>query len=611
MATVSASHFVSRSSAVNSHGVPGSKSTPQFAQIGMRSQQATHSGLRSLKNLDGMVYEKKVEARQVQVKKLAKSPEPGKIVCRKGMGIVFVGAEVGPWSKTGGLGDVLGGLPPALAARGHRVMTVSPRYDQYRDAWDTCVLVDIQVGNRVERVRFFHCYKRGVDRVFVDHPMFLEKVWGKTGSKIYGPRAGLDYKDNQLRFSLLSLAALEAPRVLNLISNKYFSGPYGEDVVFVANDWHTALLPCYLKSIYQSQGIYKNAKVVFCIHNIAYQGRFSFSDFSLLNLPTSFKSSFDFIDGYVKPVKGRKINWMKAGIIESHRVLTVSPHYAQELVSGVAKGVELDNILRKAGISGITNGMDVQEWNPATDKHISIKYTPETVMLAKPLLKEALQSLVGLPVNKDIPVIGFIGRLEEQKGSDILVAAIPKFIQQNVQIIILGTGKKHMEKQIEQLEILYPDKARGVAKFNVPLAHMITAGADFMLVPSRFEPCGLIQLHAMRYGTVPIVASTGGLVDTVKEGYTGFQMGAFNVNCETVDPADVKAVAMNVIRALATFGTAALKEMILNGMAQDLSWKGPARLWEKMMLSLDVAGSEPGIEGEEIAPLSKENVATP
>ncbi|KAK4769202.1 hypothetical protein SAY86_027352 [Trapa natans] len=230
MATVSASHFVSRSSAVNSHGAPGSKSTPQFAQIGMRSQQATHSGLRSLKNLDGMVYEKKVEARQVQVKKPAKSPEPGKIVCRKGMGIVFVGAEVGPWSKTGGLGDVLGGLPPALAARGHRVMTVSPRYDQYRDAWDTCVLVDIQVGNRVERVRFFHCYKRGVDRVFVDHPMFLEKVWGKTGSKIYGPRAGLDYKDNQLRFSLLSLAALEAPRVLNLISNKYFSGPYGVDL---------------------------------------------------------------------------------------------------------------------------------------------------------------------------------------------------------------------------------------------------------------------------------------------------------------------------------------------------------------------------------------------
>ncbi|KAL8111191.1 hypothetical protein AgCh_019056 [Apium graveolens] len=168
-----------------------------------------------------------------------------------------------------------------------------------------------------------------------------------------------------------------------------------------------------------------------------------------------------------------------------------------------------------------------------------------------------------------------------------------------------------MEKQLEQLEILYPDKARGVAKFNVPLAHMITAGADFMIVPSRFEPCGLIQLHAMRYGTVPIVASTGGLVDTVKEGYTGFQMGAFNVECETVDPADVMAIVTTVKKAITTYRTSSLTKMIMNCMAQDLSWKGPAKKWEDVLLSLGAAGSEPGIEGDEIAPLAKENVATP
>lgn len=230
---------------------------------------------------------------------------------------------------------------------------------------------------------------------------------------------------------------------------------------------------------------------------------------------------------------------------------------------------------------------------------------------AKPLLKEALQAEVGLPVDSDIPVIGFIGRLEEQKGSDILIEAIPHFIKENVQIIVLGTGKKPMEKQLEQLEIKYPDKARGVAKFNVPLAHMITAGADFMLVPSRFEPCGLIQLHAMRYGTVPIVASTGGLVDTVKEGFTGFQMGGFNVECEVVDPADVQAIATTVTRALGTYGTPAFTEIIGNCMAQDLSWKGPAKKWEEVLLNLGVADSEPGIDGEEIAPLAKENIATP
>ncbi|KAJ4728024.1 Starch synthase, chloroplastic/amyloplastic [Melia azedarach] len=618
MASVAASSFVSRSSYVNpGYGVTsGSDVSARALAMKVRSlkQTMTHSGLRSLNMVDELHMKTMAKVTDRQARKKRSRSENGRpviIVCQSGMNIVFVGTEVGPWSKTGGLGDVLGGLPPAMAANGHRVMTIAPRYDQYKDAWDTDVVIELKVGDKIEKVRFFHCYKRGVDRVFVDHPTFLEKVWGKTGSKVYGPYTGEDYQDNQLRFSLLCQAALEAPRVLNLDSSKYFSGPYGEDVVFVANDWHTALLPCYLKTMYKPKGMYKSARVVFCIHNIAYQGRFAFADFGILNLPDEFKSSFDFIDGYDKPVKGRKINWMKAGILESDKVLTVSPYYAQELVSGVEKGVELDNILRKTGIMGIVNGMDVQEWNPLSDKYLSVKYDASTVMDAKPLLKEALQAEVGLPVDRNIPVIGFIGRLEEQKGSDILVAAIPQFIRENVQIVVLGTGKKAMEKQLEQLEKLYPDKARGVAKFNVPLAHMIIAGADFILVPSRFEPCGLIQLHAMRYGTVPIVASTGGLVDTVKEGFTGFQMGSFNVECDAVDPADVTAVATAVKRALATYSTQVLTEMIQNCMAQDLSWKGPAKKWEDVLLSLGVAGSEPGTEGEEIAPLAKENVATP
>ncbi|XP_022856059.1 granule-bound starch synthase 1, chloroplastic/amyloplastic-like [Olea europaea var. sylvestris] len=611
MATVTTSHFVSH--AHSEATSVGSKSS--LSQIGLRNQIVSHNGLRSMNTVDMLQLRTnaKVTAKQSRsiVKKISAGRPSGTIICGTGMSLVFVAAEVGPWSKTGGLGDVLGGLPPAMAANGHRVMTVSPRYDQYKDAWDTSVLVEIEVGGRIETVRFFHCYKRGVDRVFVDHPMFLEKVWGKTASKIYGPNTGIDYKDNQLRFSLLCQAALMAPRVLNLTSSKYFSGPYGEDVIFIANDWHTALLPCFLKTMYQSRGIYMNAKVAFCIHNIAYQGRFAFSDFYLLGLPDNYKSSFDFIDGYEKPVEGRKINWMKAGILESHLVLTVSPYYAQELVSGVDKGVELDNIIRRTCITGILNGMDTQEWNPSTDKYIDVHYDITTVMDAKPLLKEALQAAVGLPVDRNIPVIGFIGRLEEQKGSDILTAAIPKFIGMNVQIIVLGTGKKRFEQQIKQLEVLYPDKARGLARFNVPLAHMITAGSDFMLIPSRFEPCGLIQLHAMRYGTIPICSSTGGLVDTVKEGFTGFHMGDFNVECAKVDPADVLKIVAGVGRALAVYGTLALREMIKNCMSQDLSWKGPAKNWEQVLLSLGAASSEPGTEGEEIAPLSKENVATP
>ncbi|KAI9092277.1 hypothetical protein K1719_027777 [Acacia pycnantha] len=611
MATFTGSSFlVSRSPFLGSQKT---ESKENSCLVGANNLTVTHDGLRSLNMLKIRTHATKPSARinETESGKDEEQQLAGKIVWGHGMNLVFVSAEVGPWSKTGGLGDVVGGLPPALAARGHRVMTVSPRYDQYKDAWDTSVCVEIKVGDKYETVRFFHCYKRGVDRVFVDHPVFLEKVWGKTESKLYGPRTGVDYKDNQLRFSLLCQAALEAPRVLNLNSSKYFSGPYGEDVVFVANDWHTALLPCYLKSMYKSRGIYTNAKVVFCIHNIAYQGRHAFTDFGLLNLPNEFKSSFDFIDGYNKPVKGRKINWMKAGILESDRVLTVSPYYAQELISGIERGGELDNIIRKTGITGVVNGMDSQEWNPRTDKYTGLKYDATTVMEAKALLKEALQAEVGLPVDRNIPLIGFIGRLEEQKGSDILSAAIPKFINKDVQIIVLGTGKKAMEAELEQLEVKYPDKARGVAKFNVPLAHKIIAGADFIIIPSRFEPCGLIQLHSMPYGTVPIVSSTGGLVDTVKEGYTGFHMGPFSIECDTVDPADVDKVASTVSRALMAYGTTAMKEIIQNCMAQDFSWKGPAKQWENVLLSLEAAGSEPGIDGDEIAPLAKENVATP
>ncbi|KAG9454537.1 hypothetical protein H6P81_007441 [Aristolochia fimbriata] len=605
MATVSVSHSVSRIEP---------KTFTTNGALNLRNHNITFNGLRSLKNVDLLCMRSDVKLTAGQVRWKGLKHESGRrchlvVVC--GMNQIYISTEVAPWSKTGGLGDVLGGLPPAMAANGHRVMTVAPRYDQYKDAWDTNVLVELKVGSKVEKVRFFHVYKRGVDRVFVDHPMFLTKVWGKTGGKIYGPKSGDDYADNQLRFSLLCQAALEAPRVLNLKSSKYFSGCYGEDVVFIANDWHTALLPCYLKSMYQSKGLYMNAKVVFCMHNIAYQGRFAFSDFSLLNLPDTFKGSFDFTDGYDKPVKGRKINWMKAGILECHRLVTVSPYYAQELVSGSDRGGELDSIIRMKGITGIVNGMDGQEWNPATDKYISVNYDATTVVEAKAVLKEALQAEVGLPVDRKVPVIGFIGRLEEQKGSDILAAAISELADENVQIIVLGTGKKYLEKQLEQFEILFPHMARGVAKFNVRLAHMITTGADMLIVPSRFEPCGLIQLQAMQCGTVPIVASTGGLVDTVKEGYTGFHIGAFNVDCESVDPADVAKIVGGVKRALAVYGTPAFKEMIYNCMAQDLSWKGPAKKWESLLLSLEVDGSEPGIEGEEIAPLAKENVATP
>nr|QYS25847.1 granule-bound starch synthase [Fritillaria thunbergii] len=611
MVALATSHFITKS---YHHGALESRPRT-FLIPNLRPLSAAYHGLRQQQPLDSLQMR---AATRSTPRQCERSVNGGAISCSTGMNLVYVGTETGPHSKTGGLGDVLGGLPPAMAARGHRVMVVTPRYDQYKDAWDTGVVIEVKVGDQIESVRFFHSYKRGVDRIFIDHPWFLAKVWGKTGGKLYGPVTGTDYDDNQMRFSLLCLAALEAPRVLNLNNSEYFSGPYGEDVVFIANDWHTGPLSCYLKSMYQSVGIYKNAKVAFCIHNIAYQGRFPLEDFSLLNLPDKFKTSFDFLDGYLKPVKGRKINWMRAGILEADAVMTVSPYYAKELVSGEDKGVELDQDITKTGIKGIVNGMDINVWNPLIDKYITANYdattvteATTTVTEAKRVNKQALQAEVGLPVDPDIPVIVFVGRLEEQKGSDILAAAIPDFIDENVQIIILGTGKKIFEKQVEEIEEQYPDKARGIAKFNVPLAHMLMAGGDLIIVPSRFEPCGLIQLEGMQYGVPAICSTTGGLADTIKDGFTGFHMGAFSVNCEAIDPVDVAATVKTVKRALKAYGTPAFSEMVQNCMAQDLSWKEPAKKWEELLLDLGVEGSAAGIDGEEIAPMALENVAAP
>ena len=436
-------------------------------------------------------------------------------------------------------------------------------------------------------------------------------MWGKTGSKLYGERSAADYVDNPRRFALFCRAAVEAVRVLpfgfggdsidmknssSSIANsgsasslKKSGNPSG--VTFIANDWHSAVVPVLLKHVYQPQGLFLGSKCALCVHNIAFQGRFFEDKFETMDLPNSVKHLFEFQDGYPicfdettinrlnsvnvpdpdKYMKEmmtmvdssstnststsssstsansksasnnngspnnkqmyRKINWLKAGFLSSDKNLTVSPNYAHEITSGVEKGVELDNVVRSSGgIEGIVNGMDPAEWSPDVDSFIDMQYDATTIEEGKMSCKMALQAELGLKVDDTIPLIGFIGRLEEQKGVDIMLSALPTIINEagdresSVQIVVLGTGKKVFERMVRGMEDMSPN-AKGIVQFSAPLAHLITAGADFMMVPSRFEPCGLIQLHAMRYGTVPIVSSTGGLVDTVKEGVTGYHIG--------------------------------------------------------------------------------------
>ncbi|KAL3130366.1 hypothetical protein ABBQ38_008192 [Trebouxia sp. C0009 RCD-2024] len=370
------------------------------------------------------------------------------------------------------------------------------------------------------------------------------------------------------------------------------------------------MFPVLLKDQYQPKGQFKKTKVAFCVHNIAYQGRFWEEQFQELNVPDASKAKFNFEDGNPrvydetepdsadKPVLGekgrryKKVNWMKGAFLSADKILTVSPTYAEEIAANESQGVELDSIIRQAGgVEGIVNGMDTTDWSPNVDKFLDVKYDADTVDEGKALAKATLQAELGLPVDASVPLFGYIGRLEEQKGVDILIAALPQALKAgNIQVAILGTGKKEMEKEILMLEEQFPNAAKGVAEFSTPMAHQIIAGADFMMIPSRFEPCGLIQLHAMQYGTVPLVSTTGGLVDTVKDGVTGFHLGKMDPD-KLLDK-DAQAVAQGMIRAADAFPTPAFQEMRHKAIAQDLSWLKPARKWEAVLEGLLTGSSE-------------------
>jgi granule-bound starch synthase len=475
-------------------------------------------------------------------------------------------------------------------------MTISPRYDQYEGAWDTAVTVNVMGHD----CRYFHERKKDVDRVFVDNPLFLAKVWGKTGSKLYGAKSGADFKDNQTRFAVFCHAAVAALKALPF-------GP-GEDCVMVANDWHSALVPVIVKTVCQPRGENLSTKVALCVHNIAFQGRFWPTPMSALGLPEEAATAFAFEDGVgkvftedtpaveegeVEPAQTgerfEKVNWLKAGFLFADKSVTVSPNYAKEVLSGEDKGVELNGVIAaNGGLEGIVNGMDINEWDPTADKFLDVPYDADSVVAGKAAAKQTLQAEVGLPLSAEAPLFGYIGRLEEQKGVDIMLEAIPALLKAvpTAQVVVLGTGKKSFETAVAKLEELGPN-AVGVVKFSEPTAHLITAGADFLMVPSRFEPCGLIQLHAMRYGTVPIVASTGGLVDTVTEDVTGFHIGPLDP--DVLLESDVVACAAAFVRAAGTYNTPKYAAMSLACISQDLSWAKPAEKWEGILEELSNA----------------------
>ncbi|KAJ7530388.1 hypothetical protein O6H91_14G002400 [Diphasiastrum complanatum] len=501
--------------------------------------------------------------------------------------IVFVSSEVAPYSKSGGLGDVCGSLPVALASRGHRVMVVSPRYwsgpgdTRYAGAYDAQARIKVSCFDGENEVAFFHEYRAGVDWVFVDHPSYH-----RPGTP-YGDTRGT-FGDNQFRFTLLCHAACEAPLVLPLGGYTY-----GEKCVFIANDWHAGLIPItgccsILAAKYRKHGVHRDSRCILAIHNLSHQGVEPATTFGSLGLPSDWYGALEWVfPNWARKHaldKGEAVNHLKGAVVTADRILTVSQGYAWEITTQEG-GFGLDGLLRSRNsvINGITNGVDVDQWNPATDKYIASQYTPEDSS-GKTDCKAALQKELGLSVRPDVPLIGFIGRLDYQKGPDVIQAALPELLTDDVQMVMLGSGEPSIESWMSWAESNYKDKFRGWVGFSEAIAHQITAGCDILLMPSRFEPCGLNQLYAMRYGTVPVVHSTGGLRDTVED-FNPFANGGQGVGTGwTFSPLSKEPLMQTLWTAIATYRhhKSAWMGIMKRGMSRDFSWDRAALQYERV-----------------------------
>ncbi|XP_031396234.1 granule-bound starch synthase 2, chloroplastic/amyloplastic-like [Punica granatum] len=487
------------------------------------------------------------------------------------MNVILVAAECAPWIKTGGLGDVAGSLPKALARRGHRVMVVVPRYGNYTEPQETGIRKSYRVDGQDIEVTYFQAYIDGVDFVFIDAHVFRH-----LENNIYG--------GNQLdilkRMVLFCKAAVEVPWHVPCGGVCYGDG----NLVFIANDWHTALLPVYLKAHYRDNSLMKFTRSVLVIHNIAHQGRGPVDDFFRVDLPEHYMDHFKLYD----PVGGEHFNIFAAGLKAADRIVTVSHGYAWELKTSEG-GWGLHNIINENDwkLRGIVNGIDTREWSPEFDIHLTsdgyTNYTLETLQTGKPKCKAALQKELELPLREDVPVIGFIGRLDNQKGVDLIAEAIPWMMGQDVQLIMLGTGRADLEQMLRQFETQHRDKVRGWVGFSVKMAHRITAGVDILLMPSRFEPCGLNQLYAMNYGTVPVVHAVGGLRDTVQ------QFNPFNESGLgwTFDSAETQKLIHALGNCLLTYREykKSWEGLQRRGMMQDLSWDHAAQIYEEVLVA--------------------------
>lgn len=481
-----------------------------------------------------------------------------------GMRILSIAAEVAPFSKSGGLGDVGAALPRALAARGHHVVTVSPAYRGAADAqghWSLRGEYWFWLFGQQHQARYLVWEESDrLAHVLIENPMF-------DRGGLYHDHQGV-FGDNQVRYALMSRAALEVPRVVSL-----WGAPWGDVDILHAHDWHAALTPLFHKALYKPMGLYPGARSVLTIHNAAHQGVFSMETLGGLDLSPRHADTVAF---------GGALNSLKAGVQCADMVTAVSPTFAAELQTADG-GFGLDEIFRQAQsagrLRGILNGIDVEAWDPDRDPHLTSTFSAERLQ-GKAESKAALQAEFGLPQRADVPLFGLVSRLDWQKGIDILLAASQMILQRDVQFVLLGLGDPALHEGLRHVQRAWPERFGLRLAKDFPLAHRIFAGADFSVIPSLFEPCGLTQMYGMRYGAVPVVRATGGLRDSVHpwDPHSGHGTGWLFRDYDPVALAEVIGWAAHTYHEYPD----AYRRVQANAMAVDWSWDRAAQAFESL-----------------------------
>ncbi|HUP64922.1 MAG TPA: glycogen synthase GlgA [Thermoanaerobaculia bacterium] len=483
------------------------------------------------------------------------------------MRVLFASAEVAPFAKTGGLGDVCGALPQALRKLGHEITVFSPFY---REARVYCERRDIPLENLGQGLlswgtisgefRVLRATMPGSDVpiLFIENDTLFDRpglYWGRDD--------GVD--DNLERFTFFCRAVITVAERIGL----------SFDLVH-AHDWQTALLPIYLRSALRGTDSFRATSSIYTIHNLNYQGRYGADRFPVLGLDDRFWSpaALEYFGDLVL---------MKGGIVFADRVTTVSPTYALEIQTPEF-GAGFDGLLRSRAdsLTGILNGIDVEEWNPASDPHLASPFHADDLK-GKVACKRALRKEAGLAPTPRAPVLAAISRLVEQKGFDLLVPLIPRIVAAGFQIVILGTGEHELESALAGYEETFPGQVRVWTRFDTPLAHRIIAGSDAIVIPSRYEPCGLNQLYSFRYGTVPLVRLTGGLADTVTpwDGSNASVATGFGF-----EHASSAALWQSILVSRTAWSDRRLWRRIQkNGMRKDFSWDASAAEYDRLYRS--------------------------